>query len=184
MEYTVNQIAPLGTFDEKYGQRYWGKVHEADMDISFNLMNPININKNDKLTWEEKLIKESKSGKEYIFLKKVKVNGEPVSPTKSESKWQPKDERQITKNMVWKNLLTFFDAQSLNSASKQWGDFWATVDEHTDMLLGASNGTSPEQTTVTDSLRDKFEKVKASKSPTGYDPMDDLPPLDAYEDEN
>lgn len=60
--------------------------------------------------------------------------GAPV-PTSAKPAWQPKDERQITRNMVWKNLLGHYDVQNLEYGSDQWQHFWAGVDLHTDMLL-------------------------------------------------
>jgi hypothetical protein len=74
---TVKYVSPLGEYDQKFGQRYYGKAHDTDMDISFNLMNPVNFEDGDEIEFEEKVIKEkgpqSKNpGEEYLFLKKVK----------------------------------------------------------------------------------------------------------------
>lgn len=87
MKYTAKKIVPLGKFDETYGQRYWGSVEEAEMPVSFNLMKPINISEGAELEFEEKVIKESKKGTEYMFLRKVKVSGNsPAEIVKTESK--------------------------------------------------------------------------------------------------
>jgi len=61
----------------------------------------------------------------------------PAKPPESSSKseWKPKDEKQITKNMVWKNLLQHFDVPSMEYGSEQWETFWGLVELHTDMLL-------------------------------------------------
>lgn len=106
----------------------------------------------------------------------------PPKTSGGKPKWQPKDERQITRNMVWKNMLSFFDAQTLNSESKQWDRFWLTVDEHTDKLLEGSSPI-PQQTTITASLSEQFKVVQAKKTPPPYDPMLDLPPVEAYDEE-
>lgn len=74
-KYKVKKINPLGEHSVQYGQRYWGEVEEADMPVSFNLMNPKDIPAGAELEFEEKAIKETKKGQEYMFLRKVKVGG-------------------------------------------------------------------------------------------------------------
>ena len=74
---TIKYMVPLGGFDEKYGQRYWGQLHGTDMDAAFNLMYPVNFEDGDEIEYEEKVIKETgpqskNPGVEYVFLKKVK----------------------------------------------------------------------------------------------------------------
>lgn len=75
MTYTAIEINALGDHDPKYGQRYWGKVEETHTPVSFNLLNPVAIPIGAKIDYEEKLVKESKKGTEYFFLRKVKVSG-------------------------------------------------------------------------------------------------------------
>ena len=80
MKFKVKKVNALGSFDETYGQRYWGETYDSDMAISFNLMNPVEIPEGAELEFEERLIKETgpnskKPGTEYLFLKKVKVLG-------------------------------------------------------------------------------------------------------------
>lgn len=72
---TIKYANPLGEFDTKYGQKYWGKAHDIDLDISFNLMNPVNFEDGDEIDFEEKVIKETSKGKEYLQLRKVKRSG-------------------------------------------------------------------------------------------------------------
>lgn len=72
--FKAKQIRPLGEFDQKYGQKYWGLVHDSDYEVSFNLMHPVNIDEGHTIDFEEKMLKETKSGKEYLFLRKVRVN--------------------------------------------------------------------------------------------------------------
>lgn len=81
MKYKVKKMNPLGDHDEKYGTRYWGEVEEADMPVSFNLMNPKDIPAGAELEFEEKTIKETKKGTEYMFLRKVRVLGGAPSQT-------------------------------------------------------------------------------------------------------
>lgn len=72
MGYTIKYMRPLGEHDPKYGTKYWGKVKETDLDVSFNLMNPVNFSEGEIIEYAEKVIKETKAGKEYVQLKKVK----------------------------------------------------------------------------------------------------------------
>lgn len=69
------------------------------------------------------------------FMRDKKDDYNPQSQTKPN--WQPKDERQITRNMVWKNLIEAgaFNVQTTEYGSEDWERFWAMVDLHTDMLL-------------------------------------------------
>lgn len=74
---TIKYMNPLGDYDQKYGQRYWGKAHDVDMDVAFNMMNPVNFEDGDEIEYEKKEIKETgpkskNPGTEYIFLTKVK----------------------------------------------------------------------------------------------------------------
>jgi len=87
MKFITKKINPLGDNDPKYGQRYWGYVEESEMPVSFNLMNPVDIREGVTLEFDEKAIKESKKGTEYLFLRKVKVSGEAlVQPTSDDKK--------------------------------------------------------------------------------------------------
>lgn len=86
----VKFVNPLGEYSEKYGQRYYGKAHDIDMDISFNLMNPVNFEDGDEIEFESKEIKEkgpqSKNpGEEYLFLKKVKRSGSGEATSQTQS---------------------------------------------------------------------------------------------------
>lgn len=79
-KFTAIEINALGPFDNQYGQRYWGKVEDSDMPVSFNLMNPVDIPIGASIEFEERVIKETgpkskNPGSEYQFLRKVKVGG-------------------------------------------------------------------------------------------------------------
>lgn len=97
MQYKIKSVFPIGGYDKVYGQRYWGTTHDADMDISFNMMNPVDFEDGDMIEYEEKAIKETSErsknpGKEYLQLRKVKkVSGQPSLEQPSlKEKW---DER-------------------------------------------------------------------------------------------
>ena len=76
MNYTIVYMRPLGEYDSKYGQKYWGKVEESDLEVSFNLMSPVNFDEGDNIEYEEKIQKETKNGKEYYQLRKVHLTGQ------------------------------------------------------------------------------------------------------------
>lgn len=71
MEYTISEIAKLGTKDEKYGQRWWGKVTEDLKPISFNVMEG-EFQTGDRISFEESLNKRSQKGVDFLQLKKVR----------------------------------------------------------------------------------------------------------------
>jgi hypothetical protein len=73
--YTTIKITPMGDYDQKFGQTYWGTVEEAQMPVRFNLMNPVNFDEGMPFGCEEAVIKESSKGTEYLQLRKVKVSG-------------------------------------------------------------------------------------------------------------
>lgn len=79
-KFTAIEIRAIGDHDPKYGTRYWGRVEDSDMPVSFNLMNPVDIPTGASIEFEERVIKktgpQSKNpGSEYQFLRKVKVGG-------------------------------------------------------------------------------------------------------------
>lgn len=79
-KFTAIEIRAIGEHDPKYGTRYWGRVEDSDMPVSFNLMNPVDIPIGASIEFEERVIKktgpQSKNpGSEYQFLRKVKVGG-------------------------------------------------------------------------------------------------------------
>lgn len=160
--YTVKLVSEIDEFDpDQYGNKWFNVLFEGDAETFMWLAK--NEPEEGKKYYGH--MEPTKSGKRFRF--KTDKQPEGTQPGKFEP--YKKDEKQITRNMVWKNLLGFYDAQSLNSKSPQWDDFWKAVDEHTDILLG----------TPPISLGDKFRSLK----PEPYDPMLDLPPVDAYEEE-
>lgn len=101
---TIKYANPLGDYDQKYGQRYYGKAHDVAMDISFNLMNPVNFEDGDTIEFEERVIKQkgpqSKNpGEDYLFLKKVKradSGGGGAEPSSTPPQPSLKEPRQAT----------------------------------------------------------------------------------------
>lgn len=117
--FKVKQIGPLGPFDQKYGQRYWGSVHDSDMAVSFNLMNPVELEEGMELEFEERLIKETgpqskNPGTEYMQLRKVKVAG-----AKALASIPPSDNTKLLELIYadTQKLLTLVDTKSL---SENW----------------------------------------------------------------
>lgn len=93
----------------------------------------------------------TKSGKKMRF----KRDKEPDSEAPSKPSFKPKDEKQVTKNMCWKNLLQFFDVPTMNPGTKQWKEFWALVNAHTEMLLtGEQSGHTSSKVTETHEVPD------------------------------
>lgn len=113
---------------DAYGNRFYSVVFEGDAASHlWKAKEKPEVNKEYYGHFEL-----SKSGKAQIFKRDKDPEG--VKPS-GKSEWKPKDERQITKNMVWKNLLNYYDIATMTPDSKQWQEFWAMVELHTDMLV-------------------------------------------------
>lgn len=98
MRYTVIKVGKLGSHDPKFGTRYWGRVEESQMEVSFNLLDPVDIPEGAELESEERLIKETKGtpekpSREYLQLKKVKVFGGKPEVSTSASVSAPGQDR-------------------------------------------------------------------------------------------
>lgn len=166
MRMTIKYANPLGEFDEKFGQRYWGKSHDSDMDISFNLMHPINFEDGDEIEFEEKTIKEkgpnSKNpGQEYLFLKKVKRSGEsPRAETHSEVKPDSKFLKDTSDLpfRVWQALLPYLDQQGLIKSPDYSKSINSFVASQTNLLLGMIDSIRAHGTLGEES---GYEKAKA-----------------------
>lgn len=99
-------------------------------------------------------LERTKSGKGTRF-RTDKVPEDIQKPSNAKPAFQPKDERQVTKNMVWKNLLMHFDVPSMSPDSPQWSVFWGLVELHTEMLLpGEKTKESPEKNSQGTATRD------------------------------
>lgn len=85
MKYTLKKAAKLGGFDETYGQRFWGEVEEAQMPVSFNLMDKTvgEIWAGMPIEFEERKMKTSAKGNDYMHLTKVKLMGAPIKQTEA-----------------------------------------------------------------------------------------------------
>lgn len=147
---TIKYVNPLGEYSEKYGQKYWGKAHDVDMDISFNMMNPVNFEDGDGIEFEEKVIKETSKGKEYIQLRKVKRSG-AGSNEPAVSVPQPKlkaggvpaagSQEKFLKDTsdlpfrVWTALLPYIDQQQLIKSDAYSKNLNEYVEKQSGILL-------------------------------------------------
>lgn len=152
MRYIVNQINPLGDYDEKYGQRYWGHVHDSDYEVSFNLMNPVNIEPGDTLDFEEKVIKESKKGKEYLFLRKVKVNAKdtptatqsPSKGTRSTMEYEPSTNARWAIGMAYRAFVQVTGTPEDNGGEFPFDAVYKHASELVKMFDKIKNSGSPD----------------------------------------
>jgi len=133
----------LGEEHPTYGFSFWSET-DGDYPVMFNSKEG-NILPGTRVTYETAELKTSSKGNEYLRLKKVKFEDNPEqtsAPFAQKSKptfqkaddAQAKKDNQITKNMVWKNLLQVYDVASMTPDSRQWEEFWANVELHTEML--------------------------------------------------
>lgn len=138
-EYTIKYVNPLGDYSEEFGQRYWGKAHDTDLDVSFNLMHPTNFEDGDKITAETKEIKKSAKGKEYIFLKKVKRGSASSQVALPSDKPKPvsadNKSRDITLGLVYKTFV------ACEGMLPQTSVHWDTIIDNWQTLLDIANGT-------------------------------------------
>lgn len=107
---------------------------------------------------------------------KAEQRQEAASSSGSKPAWQPKDERQITRNMVWKNLLGHYDVQSMEPDSDQWKHFWAGVDLHTEMLLpqnSGSGGAVNSPSTIKEPMAAAESSIKTKLASSDWVPEDD-----------
>jgi len=64
----------LGTYDEKYGQGWWGDVNEDLKPVKFNTMNQsATFAAGDVISYDESVNKRSTKGTDYLQLRKVQV---------------------------------------------------------------------------------------------------------------
>ena len=91
-ELTITELAPLGDYDDQYGQRYWGRAADEENPISFNSMDKTLVAKVTnaplKVVCEAKAMKKSQKGTLYWQLKKVKpldVNATPTATNETKT---------------------------------------------------------------------------------------------------
>lgn len=145
-EYELKQPSILGEKHPTYGYTFWSETG-GDYPVMFNSQEG-NIMPGTRVQAETAELKTSKNGKEYLRLKKVKFEDSPHLPVAFEDKpkatfvkateQQNNKDQQITKNMVWKNLLQVYDVASMTPDSTQWAEFWANVELHTEMLTNGN----------------------------------------------
>jgi len=172
----------LGDEHPTYGFTFWSES-DGDFPVMFNSKQG-NILPGTRIMAEESEIKTSKNGKQYLRLKRVKLEDKPGQESKPfEAKPQPTfeaakkeasdHERQITKNMVWKNLLNVYDIPSMPPDSAQWNEFWGNVELHTEMLLtGSYDGLKVDA--AGRSLGDEFRKMTSDPPPSDEDIPEEL----------
>lgn len=158
-EYTIKYMRPLGDYDQKYGQKYWGKVEEADMDVSFNLMNPKDFEEGDKITYGEKLIRETKAGKEYMQLRKVTLDGQtglpvervtPVSGGKTSDDYEPGTNARWAIGMAYRGHLQLAGGLPASDDSDSWQDIYANATRLVQMFSKVKSMSSGEGANLDD----------------------------------
>lgn len=130
--YEVQTVEEIDGFDKDQYGNTWYNVKFVDNAETFMWLAK-NTPEEGKAYYGH--IEPTKSGKRFRF-KTDKVPDDIKRPDNAAK--QPsyqKDEKQITKNMVWKNMLQHFDVPSMSPDSKQWEIFWGLVELHTEMLL-------------------------------------------------
>lgn len=138
--YTTQNVAEIEDFDkDDYGNTWYNVKFQGNAETFMWLAKE--APHEDKKYYGH--FEKTKSGKRMRF----KRDKEPEDGQKSAGSYKPKDEKQVTKNMAWKNLLQYYDVPTLNPGTKQWEQFWGAVDMHTDMLLGnpVKPATEPEK---------------------------------------
>lgn len=145
-EYELKQPSILGEKHSTYGYTFWSETG-GDYPVMFNSQEG-NIMPGTRVQAETAELKTSKNGKQYLRLKKVKFEDSPHPPVAFEDKpkatfvkateQQNNKDQQITKNMVWKNLLQVYDVASMTPDSAQWAEFWSNVELHTEMLTNGN----------------------------------------------
>lgn len=136
----------LGEKHPTYGFSVWSET-DGDYPVMFNVKSEANLLPGVRVTYDSAEEKVSAKGKEYLRLKGVKFEDSPVKnedrkpfTERPEPKFEKAKEeqttkdQQITKNMVWKNLLSVYDIPSMIPGTDQWEEFWANVELHTEML--------------------------------------------------
>lgn len=153
IEYTINSLKVMGDKDEKFGYSYWGFVHEAQMPVMFSTHSVIDDvrDKGRRIFAEEKEIKQSKNGKEYLLLKKVKLDADSGSPdpvpgtetqvspqTAAAPKlYNPDYSKDLTDHplQVFRAIIPYVDAHSLIKDDVYRGEVLEMVRQVADELL-------------------------------------------------
>lgn len=114
-------------------------------------------------------VEPSSTGKSMNFRKDTPPDGAQPATASSDNKQSEESQngkdKQITKNMVWKNLLAVYDAPSMLPDTKQWEEFWGNVELHTEMLI---SGNYDKLSKPAPSLGDTF-RAKQEQNPPPSD---------------
>lgn len=163
----------LGEKHPTYGYSVWSET-DGEYPVMFNVKDEKKLMPGVRITYDSSEEKTSAKGKDYLRLKGVKFEDAPGQAKPFEKKQAPTFEiankaqtdkdTQITKNMVWKNLLQVYDLPTMTIDSPQWEMFWANVELHTMMLtVGSIDSLKPQSSAQSSvpSLGDTFRAKKA-----------------------
>lgn len=162
--YNLKDPKIMGEEHPQYGFTFWSET-DGDFPVMFNSKQG-NILPGTRIMAESYTQRTSSKGTDYLRLKGVKLEDSP-SQEKVPFKEQPEPtfkkaiqeqtdkDTQITKNMVWKNLLQVYDVSSMTVDSTQWEEFWANVELHTEMLTA---GNIDRLTANAPGIKDKLGK--------------------------
>lgn len=91
---TLKQPRKMGQPDPQYGQSYWSYTEESQVPVMFNLTSG-DVADGQKITFEERVIKQGKKG-DYHRLKKVRpVGGQQPQPQVKQFKADPEKQASI-----------------------------------------------------------------------------------------
>jgi len=186
MEYTIKDFR-VGDVKDRNGNTWCNVVFEETGEpVTWVVKDPAKVTLGTKVNGEIKDWTAS-TGRVMQRFYREQSTGQPSPSGNKEEKFL-KDVSN-TPVVMYNGSLNYASQAGLNliADKKDFDDYVAYVKRATEAVLNMVEevrGTTPEQTTATDkpSLKENWEKV--SKSPTGYDPFADVPPLEAYGDEN
>lgn len=131
--YTTQVVLPIEGFDpDQYGN-IWYNVKFSDNAETIMWLAKEAPEENKKYYGH---VEKTSSGKRLRFKRdKEPEDVERPSGAVQKKEWQPKNDFQITLNMVWKNMLQYFDVKSLLTNVDEASIFWEAVTSHTNELL-------------------------------------------------
>jgi hypothetical protein len=162
----TENIRLMGEMHPKFGQAYWGNVEEQDEPVMFNLMQQVDIQPGRKLVAGEWAMKTSKSGTDYMQLKKVKLSepstsvpdeptGEPTGDDGFVDEWTEENQPGVVHmpptassddetpsyeagtNARWALKLSTDTYKSIMGGMPDGIQDWTTIEDFAEWLLGA-----------------------------------------------
>lgn len=112
--YKINSLKVMGEPHPTYGYTYWGYMHDIDMPVRFSsklIIDDIK-DKGRTLIAEEKEVRQSSNGKDYLQLKKVKFETsgtqehEVPIPSTQPFKAQPRPAAAAPDNKYYRDITT------------------------------------------------------------------------------